>query len=105
MTFQRFVRRNFLIEGDYAKPPPEWSRWWQHRGYVPDAYTLQERVDMDRANEERKLLADRLSLMLGDLRRLERDSQDEGATARYIAARTGIDAEQVAAVLKEFIGW
>jgi hypothetical protein len=43
--------------------------------------------------------------MVDDLRRLERDGQDEDAVCRGIAARTGVDADVVAIVLKEFLSW
>ena len=104
MTWQRFVNRNGLKEGDYDN--------------VPAAHAL--RVNVDRpaltTEEEFRLsvfphLVERLrsyersyGLLLGDLRRLERDTLDEQAVAQQISRQTGIDADIVAGVLKEYLG-
>ena len=58
-----------------------------------------------RACERLRRYEESMRLLLGDLRRLEADAVDEAAICTYIAHRTGIDADIVAAVLKEFIAW
>jgi hypothetical protein len=77
MTFQRVLNRNRLQDGDYLSPPSQWS-----------------------GNEE-----DRIRLLAGDLRRLEKDVVDENGICKYIAGRISIPEETVAAVLKEFVAF
>ncbi len=80
MTWQRFIRRNRLTEGDYVVSP---DAFWTGSQEVPQ----------------------RVRNMMGDLRRLEKDALDERAICVHIAKETGTDAETVAAVLKEFMSW
>ncbi len=109
MTFGRFVNRNRL-QGDYGtrmsmRNTKPYDRELL-KGFDPDV----DRIDVLLSHsadlgKEIDSLDGRWGLMLGDLRRLEADASDEGAVCKHIAARTGIDAEIVAAVLKEFIAW
>lgn len=106
MTFQRFVKRSQLERGDYSIDlDVPWTTYYWPRGYVKDAFSEELRREFDRQNGEREELGRKLKLLTGDLRRLEKDATDENAVCKYIAFRTGIDVEIVAAVLKEFIAW
>jgi hypothetical protein len=75
MTWKRFVNRNGLEDGDYENLPARWRSSINAQG---------------------------ARMIVGDLRRLERDAQDECGLAMQIARRTAIDLDLVAAVLKEF---
>lgn len=107
MTYQRVVSRNQLADGSYEGPP----RWWDMT--APNTVLIES--DEDKAKffdgivlrwrEQAKQANNRARMLAGDLRRLEVDTADEGATCQHIATRTGVDPEVVAAVLKEFIGW
>jgi hypothetical protein len=104
MTFRRLVNRNGLASGGYDDAA-DWK--------CPLNLTSPGLGTMDQLREAQwpSLVEEvggyeqRIQGLLGDLRRLEKDSIDEQATAHAIAIRTGIDVEVVAAVLKEFIGW
>lgn len=102
MTWQRVVKRNGLEDGDY--------------GVTPTAIHYDVAVNKNPADDGEPMVAQvrrealvrltgRFQNLAGDLRRLERDSQDERATCKYIAARIGVDEDTVAAVLKEFLAW
>lgn len=116
MTYQRVIRRNRIEDGDYGKPPtgriavvekPVHLRIDEPLcGFVSQealetAYRNQFKMLWDQRNEWER----GLEFLCGDLRRLERDSQDEGSTAKFISHQTGVDAEAVAAVLRAFIAW
>jgi len=105
MTYRRVINRNHLAEGGY-----DVARGGEpHREFriVPDA---QERLEVWQtlarsAYDELNRMIDQRNFLIGDLRRLEEDARDEQAIASYIAQRTGVDVDTVAAVLKEFIDW
>lgn len=78
MTYQRVLNRNRLKDGDYQESPPIHINGMT-KGQIEN--------------------------LLGDLRRLEQDTQDENALVKHIQFRTNIDPEVIAAVLKEFINW
>ncbi len=95
MTFRRFINRNALGEGDYTKAPSAHAiRVNTNLPGLPPHHV--ERLQAYEAT---------MAFILGDLRRLEHDAMDEDAICSHIAARTGIDRDVVAAVLKEFISW
>lgn len=107
MTFKRFINRNRLAEGGYDHEPAkievlvarsvdEMDAERQLVVYKALAKSAHERLDAERNAR---------NMLLGDLRRLEADAMDERSTCAYIAHRTGVDSDTVAAVLKEFISW
>ena len=108
MTYQRVIHRSELAEGGYDDktqmvgswplPGPErFDEGVDYVGVVMDA-ARHYRDDLERMQGQRRML-------LGDLRRLARDTIDESATCRAIADRTGTDPEIVQAVLREFMRW
>lgn len=100
MTWQRLVSRNGLQEGDYDELPFQWAvRVNTNR--EDDGITAVGKIRRERLREYER----QVSMLVGDVRRLERDAKDEGAVCAYIAHRTGVAADNVAAVLKEFIDW
>jgi hypothetical protein len=107
MTYQRVLSRNRLGSGGYDEAPPEWQiRVPLEGGHVPEisedeAFLLRREVIAERLRSYEGAAR----MLLGDLRRLEQDTLDEGTTCRVIAGRTGLDPDTVAAVLKEFLGW
>jgi flagellar biosynthesis/type III secretory pathway M-ring protein FliF/YscJ len=110
MTFRRFLHRNGLDKGDYIdggdyrnllrpvlQPFPPKDRF-------PDC-TDARYVEM--LHEHIDLLGKALfgwnqwrQQILGDLRRLEADGQDERALCREIARLTEVDPDDIAAVLR-----
>lgn len=98
MTYQRVLNRSRIADGDYSTPPSG----WRVINTDASASALQMadywRKGLEGAEAQFKSLC-------GDLRRLERDAIDEGAICKVISDRTGIDAETVAAVLKEFMAY
>jgi hypothetical protein len=112
MTWQRFVNRNGLVDGDYQKPPKSWPqpRGATHIGLDEEFCGFQDAEALARAyrNSRQRELDDHTGLvhrfggLAGDLRRLETDALDERAICGLIAEKTGLDADSVAAVLKEF---
>lgn len=103
MTWQRIVNRNGLGDGGYDKTPE------RHQARVqtvnigpmePDEFTKQQHYPM---SQRLAAYETAFRLLVGDLRRLEADAQDEGLLCEQIARRTGLDADVVAAVLKEFV--
>src|SRR2546426_10077918 len=105
MTYKRLINRNQLGIGGYTEDLPQ---GWM-LGNVSEADEARNvEVVLSLVKHRRETLVGlghRMQMLLGDLRRLEQDTIDEGSTCKYIAYRTGIDAEVVAAVLKEFIDW
>lgn len=112
MTWQRFISRNGLKDGGYEHLPqkleaglslPEKIEDWPHT----DAISIDDLKRslapslLDTARRYQRAFRN----LAGDLRRLESDTVDEKATCRYIADRTGVDADTVAIVLKEFMQW
>jgi hypothetical protein len=99
MTYKRVVNRNGLMDGDYGKSPARHRKVvitnatdsWATKIYHFDSVAK-------RCDEYEKSF----ELLAGDLRRLENDSQDEQLVCMRIAAKTGIGADVVAAVLLEF---
>jgi hypothetical protein len=105
MTYQRVIHRNGLYEGDYDHLPPNLS---VHVNLDNKGLVTQDEFDkamVDHYRERLRQYERTTRMLLGDLRRLEVDAVDEQATAQAVAHRTGIDAETVAAVLKEFMAW
>lgn len=109
MTYQRVIKRNRLSDGDYQQPP---AAWHSSGTAIVDPQTLEKDALIHVIDFWKKAINDqaasfngRLGQLAGDLRRLERDAVDEGSVNAYIAERTGLDREVVAAVLKEFISW
>lgn len=106
MTYLRAMRRNGLADGDYQNDGTgQASRWntqavdqlieqGDHEGAA--------RLAGDFAREVERLYGARRMLM-GDLRRLERDTTDESWICRNISERTGVAVDDVAAVLAEWM--
>lgn len=98
MTYRRVVSRNGLTQGDYGKA--DLTHWpLININNKPEALA----AFLPEVSKYIQDLQSRLGLLLGDLRRLEHDTQDEGSIARQIQQRTGIDSGVIAAVLKEYI--
>jgi len=99
MTWQRFVRRNHLLDGSYAVQPEAWAA----QVNVNSTVAPEAALDILAAQRERLLRYQKqAALLAGDLRRLETDGRDEDALCKHIAERTHLGAAEVAAVLKEF---
>lgn len=120
MTWKRLINRNGLGDGTYSVTPTAWVPQAntetrepippeQFTGVPPEAReatTLRSTQDLSNFRADALLLLERKARNLaGDLRRLEHDTVDEGAICEYVATRTGIDVDKVAAVLKEFMDW
>lgn len=105
MTFDRFVKRNGLADGDYGTPPHRWR--FRLNVDSPGLATMEElrNAQWPEVGKEVKEGEARIATLAGDLRRLEQDATDESALCLHIASRTGLTADVVAAVLKEFIAW
>lgn len=105
MTLRRVLDRNGLRDGDYGKTPQ--ALLHSAPTTVPsvsDEWKAAQYFDTERRwHEQAEQWNDRLALLAGDLRRLERDTLDEDAICKHIAARTGVDADSVAAVLKAYL--
>lgn len=102
MTWKRVLNRNHLEAGDYNDVPAHWALRVNVRD--PGLGTLEQLREgvwphLVKRSEDYERQA---ALLLGDLRRLERDVRDESEVCRVIADRTGIDRDVVAGVLKEF---
>ena len=104
------IERNGLSDGDYRTAPN------RHRSGYPLTMEEWPRVETVALDDVKISVAggllercnryEQASMMLaGDLRRLENDVVDEASICLHIAHRTGIEADVVAAVLKEFISW
>lgn len=106
MTFRRLLNRNGLTEGNYGHSGGP-SLPWQiqvnltHPGLLePDKLAV---VQWPYAVDRLKRYESQAALLLGDLRRLESDTVDEGWICKTIASKTGVDPDTVAAVLKEWL--
>lgn len=107
MTYRRFVSRNGLGEGGYdhsGKPLP--VQWAKHINTThPGIGTPEGLRDViwplavDRLHQYEVQVA----MLLGDLRRLEEDTVDEGPLCAMIAQKAGVDKEVVAAVLQAWL--
>lgn len=97
MSYRRLLNRNGLVEGDYLQAPQRWPSTTVNSDVTAVA------VAPDVAASVLTTTTSKLKYLCGDLRRLERDAIDEDGLCRLIALRTSIDAEVVAAVLKEFV--
>lgn len=97
MTWQRVVGRNRLNED---------AAWHAYAGADVDE-SGHERLHL--AYEHWRRAADafnrRVASLRSDIARLESDTRDEGSICQRIAERTHIEADVVAAVLKEFLSW
>ena len=98
MTLKRFLNRNGLLDGSYDETPQRWRRTppvtISDDSHVR-ALIQQWAGDVERWNGSMRLL-------IGDLRRLERDTLDEQAINANICRVTGIDQDTVAAVLRAY---
>jgi hypothetical protein len=109
MTWRRLINRNGLADGDYEAPP----RYWMACGGAMNWAAIEQesaekllalmRTIQEHRERDANAANNRLKLFVGDLRRLERDTLDEGFICQEIARRTGFDAEMVAAVLREWL--
>jgi len=108
MTYRRLVNRNNLREAEYG------ATLSGHNTKLADELTadkFNEGVNIEDVLRDtvRSLSQeiDRMnavwSMLSGDLRRLERDTTDESVICHEIARKVGIDADVVAAVLKEWM--
>jgi hypothetical protein len=104
MTLKRVLNRNGLLDGGYTEAPQR-----HRKGVVtdPSEATLTDeestklaRFDSLAARCERYEQA--FKTLAGDIRRLENDTLDEEAICLMISARTNVDKDDVAAVLKEY---
>ena len=107
MTYQRVIHRNRLHEGGYdAERVGPFTVAEQSIADMTDEARAALFRHMAETQHERIVSMVRArNLILGDLRRLEVDSIDEGATVAYIANRTEADPEIVTAILREFLRW
>jgi len=109
MSYRRVINRNGLAEGGYddkTSPPVSPSAFPGPDKFLPDVdYVALLRKELEHRRATIEDMWNKRRMLLGDLRRLELDSVDEHATCQSIALKTGIDAETVAVVLKEFIAW
>lgn len=102
MTIKRLIARNGLGDGDYGTVPQALF----HQSpvtvrSVSDEWIRAQYFESEhQAQETAKAWNSRLAMLAGDLRRLERDTLDENAIAKAISLRTGIDPDDVAAVLQ-----
>lgn len=94
MTFKRFINRNYL-HGDYGDSKVTANL--DHAGAMSTDEFLQ--VLAPHWLSELKRQQNLWSLVLGDLRRLEKDTVDENYICAAISRQTGIDVNDVAAVL------
>lgn len=103
MTWQRVVNRNALLDGDYGKPPARWARNVNltDRGLATEEQFLPMVAQSGRERVER--YEQQIRALAGDLRRLEADTVDENGICGHIARQTGLDRDDVAAVLKAYI--
>jgi hypothetical protein len=105
MTWQRFVNRNGLRDGDYGTPPQRHQKNVITNG--TDATALDEEATTVARAPTWAARVDQyeraFSTLAGDIRRLERDLVDEWGICGQIAQRTGIPHDCVATVLKEFL--
>lgn len=106
MTFKRVINRNRLAKGDYGKPGDHDLKVNVDR---PGLATKEEFVRMVHPHLVKRLqeYQDSYMALQGDLRRLEEDTKDENpfGVCGYISQRTGVSADVVAIVLKEFMEW
>ena len=99
MTWARVINRNGLKEGDYDKAP--WS--WQVNLNL-DIASIDKYIQ-DEMPKKLREYEGRIKILVGDIRRLEKDAVDENVICKIVAQRTGIDANIVAAVIKEFMSY
>lgn len=107
MTLKRVINRNQLQDGDYQTLPKQWWFLLQKPGPVDHLSAAQQIQTLasfyDHFINQLNNLEGKIKLLAGDLRRLERDAVDEDGICKYIAQKTQIDENTVAAVLKEFM--
>jgi hypothetical protein len=110
MTYQRVLSRNNITKGGYDADPvircgATSIAWSVIDGYDQRTILGMLKDTVDRWKAEAEAGNSKWRFLLGDLRRLEADAIDEQAACAHIAARTGVDPDTVAAVLKEFMSW
>jgi hypothetical protein len=112
MTYSRILDRNGLKDGDYDTPPERWflnapaTAWSIMENRSSKEEILAHGKHLEEIYKEHcKRVQGRITMLTGDLRRLEKDTLDEGTTVQTIAAQTGVDTDTVAAVLRAFIAW
>lgn len=100
MTFQRLLNRNQIADGTYEAAPETWRPRVNLQVEVPagakDGVLEVRRKQLIQYETQAKMLA-------GDLQRFLKDAVDERAVCTAIAERTQLDADTVAAVIKEFL--
>lgn len=110
MSYQRVLNRNRLHDGSYDTEPVDW--------FAPGTAVAWSVVDdgnyenvlafaqgmAESYNGAAKRYNAKVRLLMGDLRRLEADTVDEGAICQRIVADTGLSLDDVAAVLKLWMG-
>lgn len=110
MTWQRMLSRNRLQDGDYSTAPGDW--------FNPGPVTIADkaffeandqdpvewyRKVVDDWRKDREMILGRVKMLAGDIRRLEADTVDENYQVERIHRLTGVDKDDIAAVLREFI--
>jgi hypothetical protein len=118
MSWQRLINRNGLKDGDYGQAPERWASLTNTSAREPlppeafdavpegerEAVVLNSTQSLSNHRAERVIRYENQAKSLaGDLRRLEKDIVDEGALCKEIARKVNMDADIVAAVLKEFV--
>lgn len=109
MTWGRLINRNGLADGDYGRPPEGWA------ATAPKtAWSILDDYDAARLRAHSRMVEEvvtntveqqnaRIAIFAGDLRRLEKDTLDEGTICQSIARKLDADPDLVAAVLKEWL--
>ena len=122
MTWQRVLNRNGLAQSVLDYHSNDWYgtlKTVDNRWHLTYPFTLPEYIATADEEKLRSLLDvyikygqqatednnSRVSMFLGDLRRFVHDAVDEDGICKYIAEKTHIDENDVAAVLKEFMAW
>lgn len=105
MTWRRVMDRNRVRDGDYGDVPFTCPLVSIQPSWIPEASEHQLAGLAETFQEENAKQKARVGQLLGDLRRLERDTLDEKATVVVIADQTGVDPDDVAAVLRAFLEW
>lgn len=98
MSYRRVIARNGLADGSYTVTPELWlanvNTFPHNDGHLEVSKARRERLGG---------LEHRATMLAGDLRRLESDAVDEKAICNLISGQTGVNADDVAAVLAAFM--
>lgn len=104
MTFRRVLNRNRINTGDYQGELP--SPWGINLNLDNEMLAPRDvfvQTIHPHLVERIKLYETNVRSLLGDLRRLEQDAIDENCLCKEISRQTGLNVDDVAAVLKAFI--